>query len=275
MAMNTPCRAGRGRRAVLARWLLVTAVALSPAARAWDLVAEQAIARTIAGGLETGGARWLAVGDRQVLAVFGESRREPVKGAVLLLHDIGGHADWPGVVRPLRTALPQYGWHTLSVQRPMWSREPSPHELEDALAEETARVRAALAFLKARGVSRVVVVGHGRGAGVALEILAKARPREVVALVAVNAADSAGAPMVAALDGSDIPVLDLYGTRDPGQRLLRMQPPAPSGRPAGNPAYLELAVEGADRNFNGQADVLVKRVRGWLDKLGRNRTDGG
>jgi hypothetical protein len=97
----------------------------------------------------------------------------------------------------------------------------------------------------------------------------------VVALVAVNAADSAGAPMVAALDGSDIPVLDLYGTRDPGQRLLRMQPPAPSGRPAGNPAYLELAVEGADRNFNGQADVLVKRVRGWLDKLGRNRTDGG
>jgi hypothetical protein len=54
-----------------------------------------------------------------------------------------------------------------------------------------------------------------------------------------------------------------------------MQAPASRAGPAGNPAYLELAVEGADRDFNAQADVLVKRVRGWLDKLGRNRTDGG
>ena len=41
------------------------------------------------------------------------------RGAVLLLHSMAGHPDWPEVIAPLRASLPQSGWTTLSIQLPV------------------------------------------------------------------------------------------------------------------------------------------------------------
>jgi hypothetical protein len=54
----------------------------------------------------------------KVLALQQKSRRAAKHGAVLLLHDKEQHADWPFLIRPLRTSLPEFGWYTLSVNMP-------------------------------------------------------------------------------------------------------------------------------------------------------------
>ncbi|GIT24635.1 MAG: hypothetical protein CM1200mP41_06790 [Gammaproteobacteria bacterium] len=40
-------------------------------------------------------------------------------GGLLILHGRGVHPDWPQVVNPLRVALAEAGWHTLSLQLPV------------------------------------------------------------------------------------------------------------------------------------------------------------
>lgn len=40
------------------------------------------------------------------------------QGAVLLLHGVEQHPDWPRVIKPLRTVLPDDGWYTLAIMLP-------------------------------------------------------------------------------------------------------------------------------------------------------------
>jgi hypothetical protein len=55
----------------------------------------------------------------EFLALYAEPTTEQQKGAVILLHGIGVHPAWPDVIEPLRMELPEYGWHTLSLQMPI------------------------------------------------------------------------------------------------------------------------------------------------------------
>lgn len=61
----------------------------------------------------------------QVLALQQAPRTAQPHGAVLLLHDIDQHADWPGLVHHLRTQLPDAGWHTLALNLPLHSKTSS------------------------------------------------------------------------------------------------------------------------------------------------------
>ena len=54
----------------------------------------------------------------KVLAIAKNALIADKQGAILLLHDKEQHADWPQVIRPLRTTLPKYGWFTLAVNLP-------------------------------------------------------------------------------------------------------------------------------------------------------------
>lgn len=47
-----------------------------------------------------------------------DPRLPNAQGAVLILPEIGQHADWPGSVRHLRTTLPDSGWYSLSISLP-------------------------------------------------------------------------------------------------------------------------------------------------------------
>lgn len=51
------------------------------------------------------------------------------QGAVLFLHGAEQHADWPTVIKPLRTLLPDDGWYTLSIMLP-YKDSPEPPERE-------------------------------------------------------------------------------------------------------------------------------------------------
>ena len=66
---------------------------------------------------------WLGSTDSSFIAIFNRHKGEEEKGAAIILHSVGGHADWPEVVSPLRNMLPEFGWATLSIQLPLISPE--------------------------------------------------------------------------------------------------------------------------------------------------------
>ena len=84
----------------------------------------------------------------RVLALQQQPRVPEVQGAVLLLHDLEQHADWPYLIRPLRQALPDAGWFTLSLNLPddgsteVPERTLAPKERDELVV--TPLVRAAL-----------------------------------------------------------------------------------------------------------------------------------
>ncbi|WP_197483069.1 DUF3530 family protein, partial [Oleiphilus sp. HI0128] len=87
-----------------------------------------------------------SAGSVQVLALQRPSQKPQQHGAVLLVPGIGQHADWPQVIRPVRSGLPEAGWYTLALSLPGASIDKVPEralpvkkfdelELSPALAE--------------------------------------------------------------------------------------------------------------------------------------------
>lgn len=215
--------------------------------------AEQEIVALLRASPAAADAQELTVDGKPVLALWRNETLGRAQGAVLLLHDTGAHADWPGVVGPLRHELPLHGWHTLSLQL--------------AAAEETpARLRAALAFLAGKNIRNIVLIGHGAGAMAALRYAADNKG-SVNGLVLIAMGTDADLPT---LEQAGVPLYDLYGSADSlevrtagadrlitGRRLVRQEGSMP-------PRYRQFVVEAADHFFSQQTDILLRRIQGWL-----------
>ena len=195
----------------------------------------------------------LSADGRPVLALWRAETLGRAQGAVVLLHDTGAHADWPGVVGPLRQFLPRHGWHTLSLQL--------------AAAEENpARLRAALAFLAGKNIRNIILLGHGAGAQAALRH-AVDNKGSVNGLVLIAMGQTEDLTL---LEQAAVPIYDIYGSADgravraagaqrlsAGRRLVRQE-----GTEL--PRYRQFVVEAADHFFNRQTEILQRRVQGWL-----------
>ncbi len=169
-------------------------------------------------------------------ALFRAEERGTLLGAVILLHDAGAHADWPGVIGPLRRQLPTLGWATLSLQLPVAPIAKAGDLEADARATarllEAARPRiaAAVAELNARGIQRIALIGHGSGALAAADYLAE------------NLAAGVGGAVLVGISGvsSPPPLLSPQAVR----ATETEEPPAEGDaaeKPA--PAEVEAAVE--------------------------------
>lgn len=84
----------------------------------FDALAQQADPREV---LE------LQAGEETFLGLFRPEHTPEAHGALIILHIEDGHPDWPMVVNPVRTQMPDYGWATLSVAIP----SPGPMELPE------------------------------------------------------------------------------------------------------------------------------------------------
>ena len=93
--------------------LILTAVG----APASDLEREARLVEEMKANLFDGDLIYLSDGERDFAAVLIEV--EDAKGSAVLLHGRDFHADWPDVVGPVRVALAEAGWATLSAQMPV------------------------------------------------------------------------------------------------------------------------------------------------------------
>ena len=101
--------------------ILLTACALlhPVSGRASDLEREQRLAEQTVDAIFDGTPVMLQADGRDFLGIFMAADGLPERGAAIILHGRGTHPDWGQVAGPLRTALPAYGWSTLSLQMPV------------------------------------------------------------------------------------------------------------------------------------------------------------
>tara|TARA_R110002167_G_scaffold8950_6_gene41096 strand:+ start:1487 stop:2455 length:969 start_codon:yes stop_codon:yes gene_type:complete len=122
------------------------------------------------------------------------------------------------------------------------------------------RIEAAIAFLKAKDIKRIIFLGHGRGGLIAINELATI-PTPISALILV------GTPALANMDDFKTfnqPILDIYGDQDlEGVSTAVMERKVVMKR-SGNIRYTSREIIGANHVFYGLEPTLVSTVRGWL-----------
>lgn len=249
--------------------LSVLLLFVAPSLQASDLAKEQRWADQIVGMLIDGEAVWLEAGGQRFLSIYTEPQTGSLKRGVILMHGIGVHPNWDKVIYPLRTGLAERGMPTLSLQMPILRNEAEAIEYAPLMAEVDPRIDAGIRFLKAKGVQQIVIAGHSLGATMAVHYLAGGA-RNVAAFVAVAMGGHADEPRMDAvlfLRQIHLPVLDLYGSNDLPQVVKTVEQRAAAARAAGNTAYRQIRVEGADHFFDGKNDALLNAVSDWLAAL--------
>lgn len=140
---------------------LLTALMVSPAMAA-DYERERRWADEITPSLVVGEPVFLQVaGGRQFLSIYTES--ENPKAAAIVVHGRGIHPDW-GLIGTLRTALPEHGYTTLSVQMPVLTADAAGDDYLPTFPEARARLATAVKFLHERGYQKLALVSHSMGA---------------------------------------------------------------------------------------------------------------
>jgi len=253
------------------RWLRATALMLMMASGlAADLDREKAVAEKITKNLKEGEAVWLEAEGGQFFGVFSKGTADKSKGAALLLHDLGGNPDEPGIISALRSQFSRGGWTTLSIQLPLLVPDAAQAAYGATLEEGKKRIAAGVNYLKGQGKLPIVLIGDGFGAALGLLWTASDEKPPVAGLAGVSLRDLDGVEppqqLLEALGKMTLPLLDIFGGLD-GEALYRSAKRAEAARKAKKPSYTQIKVEGADRDFTGMDDILAKRVRGWAEKV--------
>ncbi len=243
---------------------MLSLIALPSAAS--DKAKEKRWADQIVDQLIEGEAEWLEAGDDRFLAILTEAEGEP-RGAVILLHGIGVHPNWPQVIYPLRTELPRLDWTTLSLQLPVLPNEATEEDYRPLNPEVAPRIDAGLRFLVDRNLGPVAIVAHSQGATRGSNYLRDARPGgSVAAFVAIGVQGTPGddyADIADSLVRIHLPVLDIYGENDLEPVLARVDRRFAAG--SRNRGYSQQMVPGANHFFDGHEAELVTRIYDWLE----------
>lgn len=237
-----------------------------------DLARELRIAAQIEEAIFDGDVVRLPDGDHEFLAVHRRSAADPVHGAAIVIHGRGAHPEWVDVVQPLATGLPESGWDTLAIQLPVAAASAPDRDWDALIPEAIPRINAALAFLRERNVSNIVLVAHSMGARMGAHFLATGTPPEIRAFVAIGLSvhrkDRTTGPL-ADLSKIKIPMLDLFGERDLSDVLNSTKERKLAARDADNTGYEQVRIPGADHFFAGLDELLVNRVSAWMAKVSR------
>lgn len=186
-------------------------------------------------------------------------------GHVLIVHDSGQHPDWQTLIRPLRLRLPDYGWSSVSVEMPEPVSENGNMDYPALLTTSRAYFDAVYNHLKSIGAERVVVIGYGMGARLAVNWVNQSSPPEVKAMILISMKDGdakSGLDSNMDMVNLTIPILDVIAENDrpevieAGEERLRYRLRLPQ--------YRQLVIYAADQYYSQQEEELIKRIRGWL-----------
>ena len=250
-------------------YLLFTS-ALMFTAHASDLAKEKRMREQVADYVMNGDAILLKDGSHDFLSIYMETDEQPVKGNIIILHGRGYHPNWPELVFPLRTGLPEHGWNTLSIQMPVLDNEATYYDYMKIQPESHPRINAAVEFLKQKNAKNIILLTHSCSVHMGFDWLHKNSQAGITAFIGVGMGSiDYGQPMLKpfALEDIKIPVLDIRGENDypavhrnAPRRLQRIQQ-------AGHPKSEQRVVPKADHYFTDRGDALLKEVANWLDKL--------
>lgn len=242
--------------------------------QASDLDKEKRWADQVVDAIITGEAEWLQAGDHEFLSIYTEPSTDKAVGGAIIMHGVGVHPNWTDVILPLRTQLPDYGWHTLSLQMPILANDADVKDYVPLFSEIAPRIEAGIAFLKSKGVTNIVLIGHSMGATMASYFMANNDRPEVKALVMVGATGltfkDPDRDVIQSLKKISKPVMDLSGSEDMPDVLATQALKAETAKAVGNEQYYEVRIEGANHFLVGKEDELVEAVEEWISQFGES-----
>jgi pimeloyl-ACP methyl ester carboxylesterase len=243
-----------------------------------DIAKEARWADQIVDSLLDGDGIWLDDGNgHKFLGIFTEAEAESVdepKQAVILVHGIGVHPDWPEVVSPLRVGLVTEGWSTLSIQMPILANGVESQAYTPLFAELAGRFDSAISYLNQQGIHNIAVVAHSMGATMSAHFVARALARKeagIQSFVAIGMGagipetdnGEAGIDSLADLKKITIPMFDIYGSEDLTTVLESAGDRAVAAK-SSNDNYSQLVVTGAEHFFSAYESDLINKISSWL-----------
>jgi len=253
---------------VVARYSIGLIMLLACPVSASDLHREERWANQIIDAILVGEPVWLEAAGHRFLSIYTEPEGDESHGAVLLLHGIGVHPDWPEVINPLRERLPEHGWATLSLQMPVLDAQAGVNEYYPIFPEVLPRIDAGLQFLRKQGYGSVVIAGHSLGSQMAAYWVSQADAAELKGFIAVGLSGAERSGHGATLDylaNITVPMLDIFGEHDLRTVRKTTVARAAAARQAGNAAYVQVEIENAGHMFQGFDKPLVEAVVQWLE----------
>lgn len=257
----------------LALYLGLMAPLLLADAVVWDVPKEKAVADKLSHDLAYGRILWLGAGTGNEFPVL-FTRAVPESHsttAVVLVHGMGGHPDWPEVISPLRKLLADEGWTTLSVQMPVLPAETPVSDYGKTIDESQKRLSTAIDYLMDYGYEKVVLAGYGFGAAVAAVFLQSDENHEVhafagISMLARKYLDPA-IDLYASLEVLELPVLDIYGSDDLKTIINSADERRVAARRNGHGNdYKQVVIWNADHYFTGKEHELSSQIILWLDE---------
>ncbi len=179
---------------------------------------------------------------------------------VILCHGKGGDPE-SYVVDPLRLELnEQLGFHTVSLQMPGGKK--ALVEYEDDFPAAYKEIDRAVAVLKQKGVTRIILIAHSLGSRMATSYLAKNPHVDIQAFVGVGMLNNGERPFncLANLQQTRLPVLDIWGELGGAQDNVY----GLERKTLLSPRYTQVAITGGDHALSEHEDELVDAVVGWL-----------
>lgn len=247
---------------VFAFWL---AYLPGEACLAGDAKREADFADSINLTLAMGKAVWLEAEGKRFLGLYTETVKADSKGAVIILHDMGGHPNQQHLVYGLRVFLPEHNWATLALQMPLREIGAGQDDYYALFPEAAARIRAGIEYAKSNGAENIAVVGYGLGGLMAVYALSE-QAADIKALVTISlpvpGADNKVAQTLELIKKIQMPMLDIYGALD----LVDVTQSARDRRLAGkeNTGYRQIKIEDEGHAYLHDEGLLVKRVYSWL-----------
>ncbi len=240
--------------------------------QATDNTKEERWANQVTEFLLDGDPEWLEASGKKFLSIFTPAVTDNTVGAVILLHGRGAHPDWPQVIQPLRTRLPETGWATLSLQMPVLSGDAFDRDYIMLFDEVPERIKAALHFLSKKNITNIVLIGHSLGATMATDYLSRKDDERIKAFVGIGMKAMKQPDKYRALDNANslqkikLPVLDIYGSKTIEEILYSADLRSMSIRQAGNAKSRQIKIEGTGHFFEGYEDKLLDSILKWIDE---------
>ena len=235
-----------------------------------DLAKEKRMMEQVADYVMDGDVILLKDGSHEFLSIYMESEEQPVKGTIIILHGRGYHPNWPELVYPLRTGLPEHGWNTLSIQMPVLSNDATFYDYMKILPQSHPRINAAVEFLNQKNTKNIIMLTHSCGVHMGFDWLHKNQDAGITAFIGVGMGSTDyGQPMLQpfALQDIKIPVLDIRGENDYPAVIKNAVRRMKRIKQAGNPKSQQRVVEKSDHYFTGRGDALLEEVADWLNSL--------
>lgn len=239
-----------------------------------DTEREKLIADKLIEQQHAGEAIWLGDDKTEFLGLFTETFLFQRQDAILLLHGMGAHPDWPEVISPLRWGLPVYQLPVLSIQLPILSPDSPVSNYGNTTQEASRRISIAVDYLHELGFNRVILVGYSFGAALGAYYLAHKKNHKVSAFVSISIlARKFLDPTLNIkflLSKINIPILDVYAADDHEEVIKAVADRRLAAHKSGNGTFRQYELPGTNHIYREHTDHLIKVIVEWIEQHPEN-----